>query len=77
MTERFTAVPANLFKIAAAGKAADPYCRPAEVRHHLCQTSKRAGGPIALWHFKQVQQRLTANALQPVKEVDVASDGFA
>jgi hypothetical protein len=32
-----------------------------------------ARGAIALWHFKQVEQRLTADALQPIEEVDFAA----
>jgi hypothetical protein len=36
-------------------------------------TPKRAGRPIALWHFKQVEQRLTADPFQAVAEVDLAA----
>ena len=68
----FSAVPANLFKIAAAGKAADPHCRPSKLRHNLCEFSKRASGPVALWDFEQIQECLRADALQPIIKVDFA-----
>jgi hypothetical protein len=71
---RLAAISADLFLISAPRQIANSYCRPAEFSHKLRQASKGAGGPIALWHFQQVQERLTANALQPVVEVDLATD---
>ena len=46
---------------------------PAEFAHYSCQTAKHARDPIALWDLKKIQQRLTTDALQPVKEVDLAA----
>ena len=58
--------------ISSPRQIANSYCTPAQFSHKLRQASKGAGRPIALWEFKQVQERLTANALQPLV-VDVAA----
>src|SRR5271169_6677733 len=38
--------------------------------------AESAPGPIALWDFQQVQERLTADALQPIKKVNLAANAL-
>jgi hypothetical protein len=70
---RFSAVSADLFLISASRQITHPYCRPAKIGHNLCQASKGARRPLTLWHLKQVQQGLRADALQLIKEVNFAT----
>jgi hypothetical protein len=72
-TSSFSAVPANLFFVSAARQIPHPYCRPAKLRHDTRQSSERAGRPVALRDLKKIQQRLTADAFQPVIEIDLAT----
>src|SRR5262249_23693491 len=76
LTSRFPTVAAHLLLVAASCQIANSYCTPAQFSHKLRQASKGAGGPVALWHFKQVQQRLSADALQPIKEVNPATNAL-
>ena len=61
-----------LLLVAASREVAHSDRGPAQLRHNLCQSSKGAGGPVALRDFEQIQERLTADALQPVIEVNFA-----
>ena len=72
-TSCFSAVSANLLLVSASRQIPPPNRSPAQFGHHSCQASVGARGAIALWHFKQVEQRLTADALQPIEEVDFAA----
>jgi hypothetical protein len=71
-TSCFPAVTANLFFVSAARQIPYPNCRPAKLRHNLCNPSKSGSSPIALRDIKKIQQRLTADAFQLVKEVNFA-----
>jgi hypothetical protein len=72
-TSRFSTVPADLFFVSPSCQIPHPYSRPAELRHNLCKTTKRARCSLALRDLKKIQQRLTADALQPVEEVNFAA----
>jgi len=52
------AISSYLLPVAPARHVAHPYGRPAQPSHDFCESSKRAGSATALWHFKEVQQRL-------------------
>ena len=75
-TSYFSAVSANLFAIAASGQIPHAQRGPPELGHYSRQTPKSARSPIALWDFEKIQQRLTADALQPIKKVDLAVHAF-
>ena len=70
---RLAAISSYLLPVAAPRKIPHPYCRPAQFGHDLWQTSKRARRPLALRDFKQIQQCLGTDTLQPIKEVDFAA----
>ena len=70
---RLAAISSYLFPVAAPRKIPHPNCSPAQFCHHFCQTPERARSSVALWHFKQVQQRLGADTLQVIKKVDLAA----
>ena len=67
------AVATNRFFVAATIKISHSDRAPTKLSHNLCQASKRAGRPVALRDLKKIQQRLTADALQLIKEVDLAA----
>ena len=66
------AISSYLFSVALPRQIPHPNCRPAKFGHNLCKTTKSARSPVALRDFKKIQQCLTADALQPIKEVDLA-----
>ena len=70
---RLSAKPSTLFAVTAASQIPHPNRRPAKLRRNLCDTTKCAGRPVALRDLKKIQQHLTADALQPVKEVHFAA----
>jgi hypothetical protein len=69
-----SAVTANLFFVTTPCQIADAHCRPAKLRHDLSKPSKSASSPVALRDLKKIQQGLTADALEPIKEVDFPTD---
>ena len=71
---RLAAISTHLLFVAASGQIAHPHSGPSKFCHYLCETPKGAGSPIALWDLEQVQQRLAAHALQPIKKVDLVFD---
>jgi hypothetical protein len=75
-TSCLSAVPSDLLLVSTPRQIPYPYSRPAQLCHNFRQAPKGARRPLTLWHFKQVQQRLTADALQPVKEVNFAAHAF-
>src|SRR5262249_51820743 len=70
---RLAAIPSYLFLVSASRQIPDTHGGPPELDRYSRQTLKHSGIPFALWHFKQVQQRLTADALEPIKEVNLAA----
>jgi hypothetical protein len=63
---RLAAISSYLFLVSASRQIPHPNCRPAEFSHHLRQALVGSRSAFVLWHFKKVQQRLTADALQPM-----------
>jgi hypothetical protein len=66
----------DLFLVSTSCQVTDPYRGPPKLCHDFPQTPKRAGCPVALRDLKKIQQRLIADALQPVKEVHFAAHAF-
>ena len=66
-------ITSHLLLIPASRQIPHSHRGPAEFAHYSCETAKHARDPIALWDLKKIQQRLTTDALQPVKEVDLAA----
>jgi hypothetical protein len=48
------AISSYCLPVSAPREIPCPNCRPAQFGHDLCQSSEGAGGPLALWDFKQV-----------------------
>ena len=70
---RLAAISSYLLPIAAARKVTHPHRGPTEFCHDPRNAPEGAGRPIALWDLKEIQQCLTADALQPIKEIDFAA----
>ena len=70
---RHAAISSDLLPVSAPRKIPHPYCRPAEFSHHFRQASVGARSAVALRDLKKIQQRLTTNPFQPVKEVNFAA----
>jgi nucleoside-diphosphate-sugar epimerase len=66
LASSIAAVSPNLLLVPTARQVADSHSSPAKFSHHFCQTPKRAGCPIALRDFQQVQEHLATHPLQPV-----------
>src|SRR5271157_5223964 len=64
---RLAAISSYLLPVAAARKIAHPYCAPTQLEHHFRQPPKGARSPVALRDLKQIQECLTAHALQVIK----------
>jgi hypothetical protein len=72
-TSYFSAVSANLFAIDASGQIPHAQRGPPEFGHYSRQTPKHARRSVALRDLQQIQQRLTADTLQLVVEIDLAA----
>ena len=69
---RVANVPAHLLLVAAAREVTHAHRRPPEFGHHLRKLTVCAGGALPLWHLEKVQQRLSADPLEPI-EADLES----